>query len=108
MNKILLIGWLALAQRSYCSNAAETFKEYLPTINDCAAACEGEARYFVYGTSENSNSDCENGCCNSDGCKCYCQNTGSEICSQSPYNGYDLFAYSNQQEGKSNSNIIIV
>ena len=45
----------------------------MPSVDHCAAACLGMGKWFIYGKSDNGNDKCTNGCCNGQGCQCFCQ-----------------------------------
>ena len=58
------------ANSTECSGPSreEIFNDYLPTVDDCAFACKGVSKHFVFGTGTFSNDKCFGG-----RCKCFCE-----------------------------------
>ena len=69
----------------------------MPSVNHCAAACLGMTKWFIYGKRENGNDECNQGCCNDQGCQCICKagitmDTGKGlICDLKDDYGYDIY-----------------
>ena len=64
----------------------EIWKGYRTTAEDCAFACDGVSKYFIFGTNATSDDKCS-----SDGrCRCFCETPNP--CEEES-NSYDLYQF---------------
>ena len=63
----------------------------LPTVDDCASQCKGEASMFAFGTNDYGTYRC-----NDEGCQCLCETSATEkgTCTRADHDGYRLYKYS--------------
>ena len=64
----------------------EIWKGYRTTVDDCAFACNGVSKYFIFGTNATSDDKCS-----SDGrCRCFCETPNP--CEQET-NSYNIYQF---------------
>ena len=89
--------WSLVAKKKRCKDGSRIFKGYLPTLNNCALACKGVSRWFVFGAREFNNDNCQGQLC-----KCYCETGIGEtfLGEEKDDLGYNLYTYSKFDDGK--------
>ena len=94
----VILEWFLVGDRMECDGSNNALGS-IPTIEECASNCNGQASMFAYGTNDYGTSRCDSG-----GCKCLCETAASTegTCTEINHNGYRLYKY------KSAGNIMFI
>ena len=79
------LDWSLVEERVACSGEPIDGGKK-SSASECAESCRGVARYFTYGRRHSEK-------CDSEGCRCFCQSTGSngEACQLVHKDKFDLY-----------------
>lgn len=77
INFIFQLGWILLGENVKCKDNDGLRIGYVPSLEECAIQCMGVSKWFIYAKSDNGNDKCQKlqGCCSSEGCQCYAEET---------------------------------
>ena len=93
----MLTDWELVGDKKECAGA-EIFQNNFPTIGECAASCHGKSSMFAFGTNDYDLDMCDN----TGNCPCYCYDGANDdgTCIQNHNNGFRLYRYEKNKNGK--------
>ena len=91
-------SWQLVAEKEVCSGVKYTGKGELTSVEDCAEACTEVATMFAFGTNDYDLDMCDN----TGNCPCYCYDGANDdgTCIQNHNNGFRLYRYEKNKNGK--------